>query len=218
MQLNRCPSLNHYAYHSHEGGNVQFACTVGKYQLRDNKALYSLSSYTCPCTHTHTHISNTNLQLHTLRGIITIQYCSERNDWSFSVCYFFLPPSSRSVIFESGLKSGLKNSALQRCTFSFHISFSLCSIYHSYMWHSLHKQAHKYYTHGPMIHVPVAVLISSPWSSSSCARTQRTHTAMNHRESWSPNSTQGEVLHLFRTWAIYNGLGVQILIIGHRGR
>lgn len=50
VQLKRCPSLHRYACHSKEGGGVQFARTVGKYQLRDNKALYSLSSYTCPCT------------------------------------------------------------------------------------------------------------------------------------------------------------------------
>ncbi len=133
-----------------------------------------------------------------------------------SVCYFCLPPSSRPYFPESGLKSGLTNLALQLGTFNLSISFSLCSIYHLTMWHSLHTHMHtRTHTRIAMIHV--AVLISSPRSSNSSVRTERTHTGMNHSESWSPNSTQREVLHLTRTWTIYNGLGVHILIIGHGG-
>lgn len=212
MQLNNCPSLNHNIYHSQWGGEVQYAVTVGKYQQRDNKVPCSLSSCTCPCTQTGTWTTHTRTHSHT-HYRCTASHC-EGNYCSFLFAIFFLPPSSRSDFSESGLQSGLTNLALQLGTFNLSISFSLCSIYHLHTWHSLHTHAH---THMPMIHVPIAVLISSLRSSSSSVRTERTHTGMNHSESCSPNSTQREVLHLTRTRTIYNGLGVHILIIGHGG-
>ncbi len=221
MQLNRCPSLNHSVYHSQWGGDVQYACTVGKYQQGDNKVPCSLSSCTCPCTQTGTWTTHTRTHSHTYYRCTSSLW---RKLLFISVRYFFLPPSSRPDFSESGLQSGLTNLALQLGTFNLSISFSLCSIYHLHTWHSLHTRArarthtHTHtHTHMPMIHVPIAVLISSLRSSSSSVRTERTHTGMNHSESCSPNSTQREVLHLTRTRTIYNGLGVHILIIGHRG-
>ena len=63
------------------------------------------------------------------------------------------------------------------------------------------------------IHVSTAALMSSPWSSNSSVRTERTHPGLNHGESRSPNSIHGEVLHLTRTRTIYNGRGVHVLVI-----
>lgn len=119
--------------------------------------------------------------------------------------YLYLPPSSRPDFSVSGLNSGLTNFALQRATFNLSL-FNL----------PLTHMAQPTRTHTRSM-FPIAVLISSPWSPSSSVRTERTHTGMNHCESCSSNSTQREVLHLTRTCAIYNRLGMHILIIGHRG-
>lgn len=205
VQLNRCRSVSHDAYHSHCGGDARYVYSrkIWTTRFNNNKVLYSLSSSQCQQqmgtwgTYTHTLIATKHFRC-------TIAVVAKEIIVRF---YLYLPPSSRPDFSVSGLNSGLTNFALQRATFN----LSLFNLPLTHM-----AQPTRTHTHTRSM-FPIAVLISSPWSPSSSVRTERTHTAMNHCESCSSNSTQREVLHLTRTCAIYNRLGMHILIIGHRG-
>lgn len=207
-QLNRCPSLNQHVYHSRGGGDVQCACTVGKYQQRDNKVPHTLS-IAAPA-HKQTHVQHTQY-----RCTITVQYSSEENDRSFLFAIF--SPSFLQVgllFLKVGSKVGWQIWHFS-CALSNSPSLSLFVQFTTlHTWHSLHTHTHTF----PRYMFPLQSL-SLPFGHPAhvCENRENTHTSMNHSESCNPNSTQREVLHLTRTPTIYKGLGVHGLIIGHGG-
>lgn len=86
-------------------------------------------------------------------------------------------------------RAGVSESGLEKLAL-----FSLFNAKHSFSFASCLLFAHRHtQTHDPCF--PCGSYLLPPWSSSSCARTERTHVGMNHSESCSPNSTQREVLH-----------------------